>query len=346
VLLDALKADAELAEWVAGQEAEGAPRVPVEPPSADELPDLLLDLAVPYEDVNEIVAVRRTLFADAGAVRLLEACVGALVHGMGEEVERGPRFPVFPTDAGPVARHFYVYVFVAALPYVRAHHRERGIPDHVSRRTLADLGRAMALHRLRYGVGGVLVPGWLTLHFRGEVYQLGRLQFQRARVGERDVERVTGVGREPEAGPRPVASREAVVEPELRPGDPCLSLHIPDYRGPLTREACERSVAQAREFFARHFPEERYGLGCCHSWLLDPQLKRYLPDSNIARFQELFEVVHLDGEPSDRLPVRFVFGDPDLPVNGLPRRTGVERAVVDHLKAGGHWYVGHGWFRL
>jgi hypothetical protein len=24
----------------------------------------------------------------------------------------------------------------------------------------------------------------------------------------------------------------------------------------------------------------------------------------------------------------------------------VERAVGDHLRAGGHWYVGHGWFAL
>ncbi|MEU3292382.1 hypothetical protein ABZ722_08485 [Streptomyces longwoodensis] len=28
----------------------------------------------------------------------------------------------------------------------------------------------------------------------------------------------------------------------------------------------------------------------------------------------------------------------------LPRRTRLERALVDHLRDGGHWYVGHGWF--
>lgn len=51
-------------------------------------------------------------------------------------------------------------------------------------------------------------------------------------------------------------------------------------------------------------------------------------------------------EPADTEPVRFVFGDPDLPPAGLPRRTSVERAVGDHLRAGGHWYVEHGWLRL
>jgi hypothetical protein len=74
-------------------------------------------------------------------------------------------------------------------------------------------------------------------------------------------------------------------------------------------------------------------------------LRRYLPaDSNIVRFQDRFRVAREDTEPADTEPVQFVFGDPDLPVADLPRRTSVERAVGDHLRAGGHWYIGHGWF--
>ncbi|MEW2394856.1 acyltransferase domain-containing protein [Streptomyces sp. NPDC046862] len=328
-LLDALRADEKLAEWLGEpgeRKADDVPRVDVRLPSAGDLPDILLDLAVPYEDVNEIVALRVTLLADAEATGLLERCVGALIRDMGEP-GKGPSFPSFPPESGPLVRYFYVYVLVAALPYVRAYHRERGIPDDVSRRTLADLGRAMVLHRRRYGTGGVLVPGWLALHFHGELYQLGRLQFQRSRIERRDAEGFAGVGL------------------ELGVGEPYLSLHIPDYRGPLSPDACDRSVVLAREFFARHYPEEHYASALCHSWLLDPQLKRrLLPDSNIVRFQERFEAVYVDTEPEDGLPVRFVFGDPDLPVETLPRRTGIERAVVDHLRAGEHWYLGHGWF--
>jgi hypothetical protein len=328
VLLDALRADEKLAGWLKERESDDVPGVDARLPPADDLPDVLLDLAVPYEDVNEVVALRGTLLADEEAMRLLGRCVGGLVRDMGQ-VGKGPHFPFFPPESGPLGRYFYVYVFVAALPYVRAYHRERGIPDDVSRRTLADLGRGMVLHRRRHGVGGVLVPGWLALHFHGELYQLGRLQFQRARLGERDAAGFAGVGL------------------ALRPGEPYLSLHIPDYRGPLSPDACDRSVVLAREFFARHYPDEHYESALCHSWLLDPQLKRYLPeDSNIVRFQELFEVVYVNDEPEDGLPVRFVFGDPDLPVDVLPRRTSVERAVVDHLRVGGHWYAGHGWSAL
>ncbi|MER6129648.1 acyltransferase domain-containing protein [Streptomyces sp. NPDC001795] len=328
MLLEALRADARLAEWLRDLESEGDAGVRAALPDADELPEVLLDLSVPHEDINELVALRARLGDDPEAMALLARCVARFVRDMGE-IGKGWEPPPFPECAGPLGRVFHVYVFVAALPYVRAYHRERGVPQEVSRRTLADLGRHVAVHRRRRGTGGLLFPWWISLHFHGELFQLGRLQFQRARLGQRTGRAVAAAGKG--AGP----------------GDPCLSLHIPDFSGPLSPSACERSLGLAREFFARHYPEERYEIAVCHSWLLDPQLKRYLPpESNIIRFQDRFELAHVETTPDDGVPVGFVFGDPELPVEELPRRSGVERAVGDHLRAGGHWYGGHGWFAL
>lgn len=296
-------------------------------PDADDLPELLLDLSVPHEDINTLVGLRDRVTGDPGTLRLLEACVAELFRDpgdLGRTPDLGELFasaPVVLTDAFPV------YVFLAALPHTRALHRARGIPAEVSRRTLADLGRHMAAHRRRHGRPGVRARRWLVRHFRGELYQLGRLQFERARIGRRTA---------------PVLAAAGL---DSVPGAPCLNLHIPDFHGPLTPSACDRSLALAREFFARHFPEERVEAVLCHSWLLDPQLKTYLPgESNIVRFQGRFRVAREETEPADTEPVQFVFGDPDLPVAELPRRTSVERAVADHLRSGGHWYVGHGWF--
>ncbi|MFB6548816.1 acyltransferase domain-containing protein [Streptomyces sp. NPDC056405] len=300
-------------------------------PDADDLPDVLLELAVPHEDINALVGLRGGVTRDAGTARLLEECVQELVRELGEPAvdpegmrRFGERLAEAPEALGG---YFAAYVFVAALPYTRAYHQERGIPAETTRHTLADLGRNMASHRRRHGTGGVRAPRWLAHHFRGELYQLGRLQFERATIGQRTAPVLRSAG------------LDAV------PGEPCLNLHIPDYRGPLTPAACDRSLGLAREFFRRHFPEEPYRAAMCHSWLLDPQLKRYLAaDSNIVRFQERFRVAREDTEPADEEPVRFVFGNPCLPVEGLSRRTSVERAVGDHLRAGGHWYIGHGWF--
>ncbi|MFB8179749.1 acyltransferase domain-containing protein [Streptomyces sp. NPDC055966] len=296
-------------------------------PDADDLPELLLDLSVPHEDINDLVAGRRRIAADPGLLRLVEECVEALFRG--PEGTGHPPDLAEPFDAAPqqLSRTFPAYVFLAAIPRTLARHRDRGIPPEISRRTLADLGRHMAAHRRRHGTTGVQARCWLVRHFRGELFQLGRLQFERARLGQRSAPVIAAAG-------------AAAV-----PGTPCLNLHIPDFHGPLTPAACDRSLAWAREFFARHFPEERPVAALCHSWLLDRELRRYLPaDSNIIRFQDRFRTAREDSVPADTEPVQFVFGDPGLPVAELPRRTSVERAVGDHLRAGGHWYIGHGWF--
>ncbi|MCX5383091.1 acyltransferase domain-containing protein [Streptomyces sp. NBC_00083] len=294
----------------------------------DDLPETLLDLAVPHEDINELTALAARFTAEPELAGLLERSVLALVEDIG--TIGGPcEPPPLPKGLGDLERWFPVYVTLAALPYTRAYHRERGIPEDIARRTLADLGRHIALHRRRRGNGGLNAPHWLRLHFRGELYQLGRLQFQRARLGERTSR----------------AARAAGVEAE--PGDPCLNLHIPDCLGPLTPRACADSVARARTFFARHFPEERFRVATCHSWLLDEQLRDHLPESsNILRFQRLFRTAYRSDEQADGEPVGFVFGDPRLPVADLPQRTSVQRAVTRHLLNGGHWYLGHGWFEL
>ncbi|MFE9024068.1 acyltransferase domain-containing protein [Streptomyces sp. NPDC007808] len=298
-------------------------------PDTDDLAEVLLDLQVTHEDVNDLVRMSRRVTDDPELRRLLEGFVDELVRGLGEVGDPAGRSDLdwdLDWPSGSLRRCFPVYVFVAALPYTRAYHRERGIPAEVSRRTLADLGRNMAVHRRRYGRTGVQAPWWLVRHFRGELYQLGRLQFERTRLGERTTAALATAGL------------------DTGPGTPCLNLHIPDFHGPLSPAAVDRSLALAREFFPRHFPQERYAAATCHSWLLDPQLAEYLPeDSNIVRFQTRWRVAQQGGEPTDTEPVQFVFGDPELPIDGLPRRTALERAVGDHLRAGGHWYIGHGW---
>ncbi|MEU2332211.1 acyltransferase domain-containing protein [Streptomyces sp. NPDC006654] len=298
-------------------------------PDADDLPDLLLDLAVPHEDINEVTARLRTVTTDPGVRRLLDECaedVTSVVREADDPTGLGDRAAHAPAALG---EYFLVYAFLVAVPHVRAAHRELGIPGDITRMTLTDLGRGMALHRRRYGRGGLGArqAHWLTRHFCGRLYQLGRLQYERAGLGTRTAQAITSAG-------IPVAAAA-----------PSLNLHIPDFLGPLTPAACDRSVLRAREFFARYFPDEKPVVATCHSWLLDPQLRRHLPaDSNIIRFQERFRPGWDDREPADTTPVAFVFGDPDLPASDLPRRTSLERAVGDRLRAGGHWYIGHGWF--
>jgi hypothetical protein len=155
------------------------------------------------------------------------------------------------------------------------------------------------------------MQAWLTLHARGGVYQLGRLHHQR--------------------------------------GGTAVGLHVPE-AGPLTPEAVDASLDEARAFFPRHFPDEHYTEFSCGSWLLDPRLLDYLPeDSNIARFQRRFELdpyEEPEGIDCDVEVLRFVFRTLSTPLDRLPRRTALQRAVVDHLQAGGHWQWRRGTFPM
>ncbi len=191
----------------------------------------------------------------------------------------------------------------------RANHARRGVDADVSQATLRDYTRHVVLYRQTYGHSGLDAPQWLALSFRGTLFQLGRLQFQRAHKDD----------------------------------TPVLDVHIPAFE-PLLPDAVDASFDAARRFFPRHFPEEHYESATCTSWLLDEQLAEYLPEtSNILAFQRRFELVAEDGADADAFVLEFVFRRPrerpdllaDLAL--LPQHTTLQRGIVAHLRAGRHW---------
>ena len=315
-------------QWLDLMEQLGEPDFEVVLPDADDLPPILLDLAVPHEDIDDLVAMLPQNMAwPPEMLWLLRRCTHALVREIGT-LGHMQWFPGLPERCGVLQRYFYIYVFLATLPHIRAFHRSREIPEDVARRTLADLGRNLAVHRRRYGTGGLDVAFWLMLHFRGIIYDLGRLQFNRGTLGGRTGQAVAAAG-------LPYTS-----------GDFALGVHIPAFSGPMSPTACDASFARAREFFARHFPEEPYHLATCHSWLLDEQLAEYLPeDSNIIQFQRRFHLAY-QTDDDDLGIIRFVFGRMDPVIDELPQRSRLERAVVGHIQAGRHWRGGAGWLEL
>jgi hypothetical protein len=117
---------------------------------------------------------------------------------------------------------------------------------------------------------------------------------------------------------------------QFEPRDGYLAIHIPEERGTLTSAAVDASLARARELFPG------YAEARCSSWLLDPQLPTLLPaGSNIVSFQRRFEPVADEGVDDARV-LEFVFHTLDPDLERLPRDTRLQRAIVDHLRRGGH----------
>ena len=138
--------------------------------------------------------------------------------------------------------------------------------------------------------------------------------------------------------PNPVTLSLQEWEQYLNFGDPVINMHIPA-GAPLLKEACAESIRRAWEFFPRYFPEFKFKALVCSSWLFDPALAQYLPDSNIAGFQSLFHLYPFPKANSWQTRQR-VFGDPDLPLEMVPQKTTLQKIVKKHLLEGKFWHSG------
>ncbi len=143
--------------------------------------------------------------------------------------------------------------------------------------------------------------------------------------------------------PRGCARREEVRldltewEAVLRQGDQALEFHIPGGE-PLDHAACGESFRWSLEFFAKHFPEITPRAIYSGGWWGDPQLQDMLPPTaNLVRFQQemyLYPTMYSAGNE------QHVLGSDYKNLDDAPQRTALQRAVVKHLRAGGHMMAG------
>jgi hypothetical protein len=237
-----------------------------------------------------------------------------------------------PPSSLPGSGILPLHVILGAFDEIRECHRALGVADDISWETLSHLGRAAAVYRTAHGEPGIALGFWDWLRYLGWLYQVGRLEVS-----------ILSLCMHPkEAGPLFWYDDETAARLNLpfRVGDPAISLHVPANE-PLDPYACDASIARMRS----GFPGRRVAV--CTSWLLDDQLAEYLPaDSNIVSFQRRFELVP-GARNDDDFMLRSVFGaDRPKEIAALPQRTRLERAIVDHLRAGRHWRLRTGWFEL
>ncbi len=322
-----LEKDEATREWLEHLDAIGAPDFEVRLPRADDAAVEFLDLSVPHDEFDKLIWLLPDPQRTPGIWWLLERATHSVVRTIGQ-ISAPPRFPVLPRELGELRRYFYFYVLLAVRPYTLHYHRQLGIPEDISRRTLFDIGRKMSVHRKNYGKGGIDTPSWLTHHMRGQLYQLGRLQFERAHPWGGFPEAFAAAG-------VPIGAEDVV-----------LSVHITDFSGPLSPAGCDASFAQVLPFFDRYFPETPASIAICESWMLDPQLDEYMkPQANIMQFKARFQPAYTPA-PNNRGIQQFVFGMLDAEIDELPQATSLERAVVSHIVEGRDWTGGAGWLNL
>ena len=192
-----------------------------------------------------------------------------------------------------------------AATHTRELYRAKGIDDRIFLDTLGCFRRFLGETAIRTGRVYFDRWWWTFRQLSMRIFRIGQLEFE--------------MMREPFA----------------------IAMHIPS-DSKITSENVDASIAAAREFFAKYYPEYAQAPFGCESWLLSPTLRGLLgPDSRIGAFSDRFMLIHVDPDPKDVWEWLFRASE-DTPVEELPETTSLQKNVKYYLLEGGSIGVARG----
>lgn len=202
-------------------------------------------------------------------------------------------------------------LFICYAKHCRELYDQAEIPVKIYHDAMKDLKYKLEECKRVYGVWGTFVPNWFPRFFELSRFALGRLQYEDDPSTE-------------------VYSKNGI---ELNYGDWVLNVHIPS-GGRLSMDDCLDSFRAAAEFYQDRFPDGVAKFRC-HSWLLAPIHKDYLPpETGIRKFADLFDVVR--SFPSEKYSNLWrIFGKPyEGSLENFPAETSLQRAYLKLLSDG------------
>lgn len=202
----------------------------------------------------------------------------------------------------------HLVVYLCLTKRYKEYLAEKGRPSGEYEKQLIAIRNHADFCKKEHGVTGTFIASWYKKVFELCLYNLGRLQFETAKL-KNEV-------------------------PGFEPGCDILNVHIP--RGEsLLKEDCLKSFDMAAEKFGPVSGNGRL-LFTCKSWLLYPLNRQLITyKSNILDFMDLFDILYSEDTNN---AIYMLFGTFDL--NALPEDTRLQRAYKAHLLNGGT--MGHG----
>lgn len=178
-------------------------------------------------------------------------------------------------------------------------YEEKGIPEEIFIATMKFYNRFIGEHFEIYGTYSFVWGWWVPREISANEFRIGELEYET--VDEKGVK--------------------------------SIQVHIPA-DAVMKQSELRKSYLDARQFFAKYYPEYAEADMLCGSWLLSPALKDLLPEnSNILSFQKAFEVNHVDYESNGF--IRWVYKREDIPWEQLPEDTTLQRRVKAYILNGG-----------
>ena len=119
----------------------------------------------------------------------------------------------------------------------------------------------------------------------------------------------------------------------MEKGSIILDMHIPA-GGSMTPDICAESVKRARYFYLRYFPKLNPVAIVCHSWIFSPDLPVFISkESNLLKFMN--ETYLYPVESPAHVGIWFFLYQEKFDAKTAPRKSSLQRAVVEHLEKGG-----------
>lgn len=233
-----------------------------------------------------------------------------------------------------------IFALLAHIEKFEAEIARRGFDEEVKKDLYSRFEGILLGHKNKFGYYGCsqMLYYWAKHYLVPDIFTIGSLQFEIQTYSNEEVYKLyngkyislrnsykkngyilgTRVLRGGADGEE-LKGYEEFGEAVLMPGDKVLSVHIPT-GADISKATCEKNYAKALEFFAKYYPECEIKAITCHSWLMDPELKNFLPsNSNILSFQSYFNVVPTKSAGEEVMT--FVFGKRPEKLTELPENT-------------------------
>ncbi len=256
---------------------------------------------------------------------------------------------LLPPRRGDVMRNFApTLAMMANWVHTQEVLDTREVEEAVAARIRSKLESFLQDHEENFGypATAAMFFSWAVHYLRPDLYPIGALEFEVTTMAENETvyrHRETGgavwllnptqtdagytgtVYRRGGQTADPVTLPREAYTLWVAPGEDILSVHIPKGTD-LSAESCARTYREARDFFARHYPDKAFKAFYCRSWLMDPDLEKLLsPGSRIASFQRFYARYPFPSNGGEVFV--FVHPTPFNDYNELPERTTLERAL-------------------
>ncbi len=198
-------------------------------------------------------------------------------------------------------------------------YKKMGIDDEIFFDTMHDI----AVWCENNANKGLKNYNWIVNHICLELFKIGRLQFQ--------------IFKFPYViynyNKTPIKFRENVIAVHIQQGEK------------LDYDQCVKSIEKAKIFFSKYFPDYKYSYFVCDSWLLYDKNREFMkPDSNIIKFQSLFNITM--SRPADAQAIEKIFGKREKDVRCYAQKTSLQKAAKEYMMNGGKLGTGFGCFKV